>query len=75
MFRYSIRAAAIVVPVTGFLLAASILVSGQMHPALQGINIPKTGRADEGGILLTRTLAFASSTSRCRSAPARPQLS
>jgi quinoprotein glucose dehydrogenase len=28
------------------------------HPALQGMNIPKTGRADEGGILLTKTLAF-----------------
>jgi quinoprotein glucose dehydrogenase len=29
------------------------------HPALQGKNIPKTGRADEGGVLLTKTLAFA----------------
>ena len=29
------------------------------HPALQGMNIPKTGRADEGGILVTKTLAFA----------------
>ena len=29
------------------------------HPALQGMNIPKTGRGDEGGILLTKTLAFA----------------
>jgi quinoprotein glucose dehydrogenase len=29
------------------------------HPALQGMTIPKTGRSDEGGILLTKTLAFA----------------
>ena len=29
------------------------------HPALKGINIPRTGRADEGGIVLTKTLAFA----------------
>jgi quinoprotein glucose dehydrogenase len=29
------------------------------HPALKGMNIPKTGRADEGGILVTRTLMFA----------------
>jgi quinoprotein glucose dehydrogenase len=29
------------------------------HPALQGLTIPKTGRADEGGILVTKTLAFA----------------
>jgi quinoprotein glucose dehydrogenase len=29
------------------------------HPALKGINIPKTGRADEGGILVTKTLMFA----------------
>ena len=29
------------------------------HPALQGMTIPKTGRADEGGILVTKTLAFA----------------
>lgn len=29
------------------------------HPALRGLTIPKTGRADEGGVLLTRTLAFA----------------
>ena len=29
------------------------------HPALKGMNIPKTGRADEGGIVVTKTLAFA----------------
>jgi quinoprotein glucose dehydrogenase len=29
------------------------------HPALKGLNIPKTGRADEGGIVVTKTLAFA----------------
>ncbi len=29
------------------------------HPALKGLTIPKTGRADEGGIVVTRTLAFA----------------
>jgi len=29
------------------------------HPALQGMNIPRTGRSDEGGILLTKTLMFA----------------
>ena len=29
------------------------------HPALKGINIPKTGRADEGGIVVTKTLMFA----------------
>jgi quinoprotein glucose dehydrogenase len=29
------------------------------HPALKGMNIPRTGRADEGGILVTRTLMFA----------------
>ena len=29
------------------------------HPALQGVNIPKTGRGDEGGILVTKTLLFA----------------
>ena len=29
------------------------------HPALKGMNIPRTGRADEGGIVVTKTLAFA----------------
>jgi quinoprotein glucose dehydrogenase len=29
------------------------------HPALEGIEIPKTGRADEGGIVVTKTLFFA----------------
>jgi quinoprotein glucose dehydrogenase len=29
------------------------------HPALKGVNIPRTGRADEGGIVVTKTLAFA----------------
>ncbi len=29
------------------------------HPALKGVTIPKTGRADEGGIVVTKTLAFA----------------
>src|SRR5688500_476194 len=29
------------------------------HPALKGLNIPRTGRADEGGIVVTKTLAFA----------------
>jgi quinoprotein glucose dehydrogenase len=29
------------------------------HPALEGIDIPKTGRADEGGIVVTRALMFA----------------
>jgi len=29
------------------------------HPALGGLTIPKTGRADEGGVLVTKTLAFA----------------
>jgi quinoprotein glucose dehydrogenase len=29
------------------------------HPALKGLTIPRTGRADEGGILVTKTLAFA----------------
>jgi quinoprotein glucose dehydrogenase len=29
------------------------------HPALKGLNISRTGRADEGGIVVTRTLMFA----------------
>jgi quinoprotein glucose dehydrogenase len=29
------------------------------HPALKGMTIPRTGRADEGGIVVTKTLAFA----------------
>jgi quinoprotein glucose dehydrogenase len=29
------------------------------HPALKGLNIPKTGRGDEGGIVVTKTLMFA----------------
>jgi quinoprotein glucose dehydrogenase len=29
------------------------------HPALKGIDIPKTGRSDEGGIVVTKTLLFA----------------
>jgi quinoprotein glucose dehydrogenase len=29
------------------------------HPALKGVTIPRTGRADEGGIVLTKTLMFA----------------
>ena len=29
------------------------------HPALKGLTIPPTGRADEGGIVVTKTLAFA----------------
>jgi quinoprotein glucose dehydrogenase len=29
------------------------------HPALKGVTIPKTGRADEGGIVVTKTLFFA----------------
>jgi quinoprotein glucose dehydrogenase len=29
------------------------------HPALKGLNIPRTGRADEGGIVVTKTLLFA----------------
>ena len=29
------------------------------HPALKGLNIPRTGRADEGGIVVTKTLVFA----------------
>ena len=29
------------------------------HPALKGVNVPKTGRADEGGIVVTKTLMFA----------------
>jgi len=29
------------------------------HPALKGVTIPKTGRADEGGLVVTKTLAFA----------------
>ena len=29
------------------------------HPALKGLNIPKTGRADEGGVVVTKTLMFA----------------
>jgi quinoprotein glucose dehydrogenase len=28
------------------------------HPALKGVTIPRTGRADEGGIVVTKTLAF-----------------
>jgi quinoprotein glucose dehydrogenase len=28
------------------------------HPALKGLTIPRTGRADEGGIVVTKTLAF-----------------
>jgi quinoprotein glucose dehydrogenase len=28
------------------------------HPALKGMTIPRTGRADEGGIVVTKTLAF-----------------
>ncbi len=29
------------------------------HPTLKGIDIPKTGRSDEGGIVVTKTLMFA----------------
>jgi quinoprotein glucose dehydrogenase len=29
------------------------------HPALKGLTIPRTGRADEGGVLVTKTLLFA----------------
>jgi quinoprotein glucose dehydrogenase len=29
------------------------------HPALKGVTIPRTGRADEGGIVVTKTLMFA----------------
>src|SRR5688500_5046918 len=29
------------------------------HPALKGVTIPRTGRADEGGMVITKTLAFA----------------
>jgi quinoprotein glucose dehydrogenase len=29
------------------------------HPALQGMTIPKTGRSDEGGIVVTKSLMFA----------------
>lgn len=29
------------------------------HPALKGLTIPRTGRADEGGIVVTKTLLFA----------------
>jgi quinoprotein glucose dehydrogenase len=29
------------------------------HPALKGLNLPKLGRADEGGIVVTKTLMFA----------------
>jgi len=29
------------------------------HPALKGLNIPRTGRSDEGGVLVTKTLLFA----------------
>ena len=29
------------------------------HPALKGLDLPKTGRADEGGIVVTKTLMFA----------------
>jgi quinoprotein glucose dehydrogenase len=29
------------------------------HPALKGLTIPRTGRADEGGIVVTKTLMFA----------------
>ena len=29
------------------------------HPALKGLDIPKTGRADEGGVVVTKTLVFA----------------
>ena len=29
------------------------------HPALKGLNIPRTGRADEGGVVVTKTLLFA----------------
>ncbi len=29
------------------------------HPALKGLTIPRTGRADEGGLVVTKTLAFA----------------
>jgi quinoprotein glucose dehydrogenase len=29
------------------------------HPALQGVDIPKTGRPDRSGILVTKTLVFA----------------
>ena len=29
------------------------------HPALKGLTIPKTGRADEGGLVVTKTLVFA----------------
>jgi quinoprotein glucose dehydrogenase len=29
------------------------------HPALKGLDIPRTGRADEGGVVVTKTLVFA----------------
>jgi quinoprotein glucose dehydrogenase len=29
------------------------------HPALKGLKIPRTGRADEGGVVVTKTLLFA----------------
>jgi quinoprotein glucose dehydrogenase len=29
------------------------------HPALKGLNVPRTGRADEGGMVVTKTLLFA----------------
>jgi quinoprotein glucose dehydrogenase len=29
------------------------------HPALKGLTIPRTGRADEGGVVVTKTLLFA----------------
>src|SRR5436309_13678127 len=31
----------------------------QPHPRLEGLTIPKTGRGDEGSILVTKTLMFA----------------
>ena len=39
------------------------------HPALQGIDIPPTGKAERGGILVTKTLVFAGEGSGLFAAP------
>ena len=40
------------------------------HPALKGVNIPKTGKAERSGIMVTKTLVFAGEGAGLHSVPA-----
>jgi quinoprotein glucose dehydrogenase len=40
------------------------------HPALQGVNIPKTGKPERAGIMVTKTLVFAGEGAGLHSVPA-----